>query len=136
MRGPGRPFQKGQSGNPGGRPKAAAEIARLILEKTDNGERLVRYALEVVDDVNMRALDPKTWAYCHKWLSDRGLGKPPEDVTVHIGGGGGEDDPAESRRAIIDQLDPIGRAALEVVLTQLDKARMAAALVLPEPPSE
>jgi hypothetical protein len=33
-RGPGRPFQRGQSGNPGGRPKAVAEVRDLARKHT------------------------------------------------------------------------------------------------------
>lgn len=47
-RGPGRPFQPGQSGNPGGRPKS--DVARLIREKTGDGETLVEFLLAVKDN--------------------------------------------------------------------------------------
>jgi hypothetical protein len=43
-RGPGRPFVKGHSGNPGGCPKG---LVRAIREQTRNGEQLVDFMLRV-----------------------------------------------------------------------------------------
>ena len=74
-------FKKGQSGNPGGRPKAAGEMARMIREMTHDGVDLVKYAISVlVGDSEPRS---KEWA-C-EWLADRGFGKAQQFVEVDTG---------------------------------------------------
>lgn len=37
----GRPFPPGESGNPGGRPKGATAMARMIRDETRDGAELV-----------------------------------------------------------------------------------------------
>jgi Family of unknown function (DUF5681) len=74
MRKRGRPFQKGQSGNPGGRPKAVAEVrelarvhcARAITELA----RLARHAKG--EAVRIAAI---------RELLDRGYGKATQPLT-------------------------------------------------------
>ena len=44
----GRPWRKGESGNPGGRPKG---FAALIRETTDNGKALVAFGWNLVGNV-------------------------------------------------------------------------------------
>ena len=65
-------FKKGQSGNPGGRPKG---LVSAIREETRDGEELVTFMLRVFrgDVPNARLRDQVDAA---TWLSDRGFGKP------------------------------------------------------------
>lgn len=72
-------FPKGVSGNPGGRSRAQAAVARLIRDATRDGAELVEFALKVMrdDGEDMRARE-----YAHQWLSDRSLGKPLQSVDV------------------------------------------------------
>ncbi|MDR7040515.1 hypothetical protein J2X36_005298 [Methylobacterium sp. BE186] len=58
MRGPGKPFQKGQSGNPAGKPKGARCRATLALEQLldGEGEQITRKAIELAKDGDGAAL--------------------------------------------------------------------------------
>lgn len=67
------PFVKGQSGNPGGRPKEDAEIKALARSYAPECiHRLARIAL---DSENERAATTAAVA-----LLDRGFGKPKQEV--------------------------------------------------------
>ena len=81
----GRPFLPGQSGNPGGRPRAAIAMAKLIRERTGNGADLVDFALQVHAGEIAEMNDAKSRRWAHDWLSDRGFGRPIQDVDVLIG---------------------------------------------------
>jgi hypothetical protein len=65
----GRPFEKGQSGNPGGRPKGIAARAR---EATGDGAALIAYLVAVVENPAERTADRLEAA---KLLLDRGWGR-------------------------------------------------------------
>ena len=77
-RGPGRPFQKGTSGNPGGRPRGLRDAIRRA---TSDGDVLVKMMMRVLAGRHVRlhgrvfypTLD-RLWA-CG-WLADRGWGQP------------------------------------------------------------
>jgi uncharacterized protein DUF5681 len=75
----GKPFKKGQSGNPGGRPKVVAEVKELARAHT--GE-----AIETLVSImsNPKAA-PAARVSAANALLERGYGKPPH----HISGEGG-----------------------------------------------
>ena len=74
----GKPFKKGQSGNPGGRPKVVAEIRELAREHT--GE-----AVETLVSImtNPKAA-PAARVSAANALLDRGYGKPPQHITGDV----------------------------------------------------
>jgi Family of unknown function (DUF5681) len=78
----GRPFPKGVSGNPGGRPKG---LVRRIGEETGDGEELVEYMVRVFRD---EGESTKTRMEAASWLADRGFGRPQQTTLV------GEAEPA------------------------------------------
>lgn len=75
-------WKKGQSGNPGGRPKSdfAAEFARKVLEARDNEELLEEYATGFAKQLS------KGNAYTFKELAERGYGKLKEKIEVTTNG--------------------------------------------------
>ena len=70
----GRPFQKGQSGNPGGRPKEIAEVKELARQHTPA-------AIEVLASImhNTKASDAARVSAANALL-DRGYGKPQQQI--------------------------------------------------------
>jgi hypothetical protein len=48
----GRPFVKGQSGNPSGRPPGAEGLAAQIRAKTKNGLEMIELMIEVMRDTS------------------------------------------------------------------------------------
>jgi hypothetical protein len=97
------PFKKGQSGNPGGRPKVVAEVKELARAHT-------REAIETLVSImsNPKAA-PAARVSAANALLDRGYGKPPQ----HITGEGGPSfvvrlpDVAPNAQAWLDQVKPM-----------------------------
>ncbi|MET3929569.1 HEAT repeat protein [Lysobacter sp. OAE881] len=71
-------FQKGQSGNPGGRPKEDAEIKALARAA---GPEAIDKLLEL-----LRGDDRRTALAAAQALLDRGFGKPAQAITGDEGG--------------------------------------------------
>jgi len=101
----GRPFPKGTSGNPGGRPKG---LVQAIREQTKDGAQLVKFMLGVfrgeIEGTKLRdRVDAATW------LADRGFGKPVQ--ALEHGGRDGEPlIPVDLIQAVVAEADDERRA--------------------------
>jgi len=73
----GRPFQKGQSGNPGGRTKAHRELARFIRSETNDARTLAATHLAISRGLPLLRLKGSDGSHFVQWG-----GIPPEGVTV------------------------------------------------------
>lgn len=71
-------FQKGQSGNPGGRPKEDSEVKALARA---TGPEAIDKLVEL-----MRGEDKRTALAAAQALLDRGFGKPAQAITGDEGG--------------------------------------------------
>ena len=70
------PFQKGQSGNPGGRPKGFAEIKALARE---HGPKAIQKLVE-----HLEGDDSKLSQTAAVALLDRGYGKPGQSMDLAV----------------------------------------------------
>ena len=78
----GRPFQPGQSGNPGGRPKGiAGKVKELVGE---DGEKALKMLWSIASDTKEAG---KVRVMALEVLLNRGFGKPP--ATLELQGAGG-----------------------------------------------
>ena len=73
----GRGFRPGQSGNPGGRPKAVSTVAVQIREQTRDGREIADFMLSVLRGPRRKVSDRMQAA---TWLADRGFGRPAQSV--------------------------------------------------------
>ena len=78
MPGQGRPFQKGISGNPGGRPKVLGDVQELAREKSP--EAITTLANIMRDD----KAPPAARVAAANALLDRGYGKPTQPISQTV----------------------------------------------------
>lgn len=96
----GRPFLKGVSGNPGGRPRG---FVQAIREATRDGEELVRFMVRVLRG-QVRGVRVRDRLEAASWLADRAFGKPvaaaePQpDVSALLAALRGDASPGDSNR--------------------------------------
>ncbi len=90
----GRPFKKGQSGNPGGRPKVIAEVRDLAREQT---EKSVKALVSIRDSTKA---PPAARVAAANSLLDRGWGRPAQTISG---------DPENPQKLIVEIIDPTRR---------------------------
>lgn len=123
----GVPFQKGVSGNPGGRTKAHRELARYIREKTDDGKKLADYCLKIADDEDQES---RVRLLAIEWLGDRGIGKPVQAVELRIDDAPTESEapidwtkiPIEERERLLAAMEALDAVAASSEATEADEA--------------
>jgi hypothetical protein len=113
---PGRPFQKGKSGNPGGRPKGVMTKARELVD--NDPTRLLAVLLELAESPTAKDGDRRAAA---SDFLDRGWGKAPAYAPTEGGELSELDDVQRAIGSFVDELaarrptTPVGGVANGVV---------------------
>lgn len=92
------PFKPGISGNPGGRPKGNAEIARLARQHTES-------ALDTLAEIcKDGAAPPSARVSAAVALLDRGYGKAPQEITINDESSVAELSDRDLNKALVSEL--------------------------------
>lgn len=73
-RGPGKPFKKGQSGNPGGRPKVSQDVKDMLKAAAPEAAQLL------IDTINNPTAKAELRIECAKVVMDRVYGKATQPI--------------------------------------------------------
>jgi hypothetical protein len=117
-------FQPGQSGNPGGRSRYAAELTRLSRERTNNGADLVDLFVAILRGDAIRTGRVRRRPNLHErmtaamWLADRGWGRAKEMVEIL------DEHSPDERRALVRVMTAEERTQLRTLL-EAAEARLA-----------
>ena len=105
----GRPFLRGVSGNPGGRPKG---LAAYVREMTLDGKELVDFYLKVFrgDKIDGKKPGLKFRMDAGTWLSDRGFGKAVQRQEIDV---------SKSEDSMQDVLSNMSDEGLTLVIERL-----------------
>jgi hypothetical protein len=109
-------FQRGQSGNPGGKSRFHAELTRLARARTNNGADLVDLFVTVMRGDAIRVGRTRRRPNLHErmtaamWLADRGWGRAKEMVEII------DEHTPDERRALVRVMTPEERRQLRVLL--------------------
>lgn len=77
----GRPFQKGQSGNPGGKKKKTPEVVNVV----ELAHQATPTAMQTMIDIMKNDKAPfSVRAYCADKVMDRALGKPTQNTNMNV----------------------------------------------------
>ncbi len=109
--GPGKPFEKGVSGNPGGRPKVVGRVRELARAHTEA-------AITVLVE-NMADADPRVRNIAAGMLLDRAWGKATTPIEVDL--------PVEEDAAPVSLLQLAREVAFALHLGMLEAAKNEAA---------
>jgi hypothetical protein len=114
-RGPGRPFRRGQSGNPGGRPKSRGVVEAIRARYGDDGRALLEILHNLlVDDLASEAVRVRV----AELLLAHGWGRPQDSMRAHV--------PANDERLLEAIAQAVGRHVSDrgvLRLIQVDVAR-------------
>jgi hypothetical protein len=112
-------FQKGKSGNPGGRPKVAAILGRIREQPDHIRDEMFRMALKVVR-AGPKSTNDASWRYAFDWVAAH-LGLKPKETIVHEFSDGGGEDGRDITDYTDDELDAIIAAADQALTTAPDE---------------
>jgi len=121
-------WRKGQpSANPGGKARSYYKLAERIRRSTGAGQKLVRFALRVLDG-KVSGVTIQHRLDAMYWLADRGWGKPSQSVEVLHG----QEQPAVTIGVL--QLLQQGGVAQALQLSAVEAIRQAQATPSASPP--